>query len=378
MSDLTFAPVADVATLVMGQSPAGDSCASHPVGVALLNGPTEFGVTHPIPAQWTTAPARFAHPGDLLFCVRGSTTGRMNRADQEYAIGRGLAAIRGDTSRDTDFLHYAMRVTLPALLTRTSGSVFPNLSSADMRSHQLPWPNPEVRWAIAEVLGALDDKIENNRAVAGRCDELWQAHFAANIVDAGSEEPLSSLASFVNGRAFTKDATGTGRMVVRIAELNSGPAGSTVYNDIAVPDEHLVRAGDLLFAWSGSLTVHRWFRPEAIINQHIFKVVSRPDVPPWLMHGCLLQLLPWFRGIAADKATTMGHIQRRHLDANVTVPAHERLTQLDTVCAPLWTRALQAEREVLILTELRDALLPKLTSGQIRVRDAQRLVESAS
>ena len=55
-------------------------------------------------------------------------------------------------------------------------------------------------------------------------------------------------------------------MVVRIAELNSGPGGSTVYNDVSVDEENLARPGDLLFAWSGSLTVRRWFRPEAIVN----------------------------------------------------------------------------------------------------------------
>src|SRR5690606_11171786 len=83
----------EIANIVMGQSPAGDTCNSHGVGIPLLNGPTEFGSHHPLPVQHTTAPNRFAEAGDLLFCVRGSTTGRMNWADQRYAIGRGIAAI---------------------------------------------------------------------------------------------------------------------------------------------------------------------------------------------------------------------------------------------------------------------------------------------
>ena len=87
----------DVATIVMGQSPPGSTVSDEP-GVALLNGPTEFGPYHPTAMQFTTDPRKFAEPGDLLFCVRGSTTGRMNWADQEYAIGRGVAAIRhGET-----------------------------------------------------------------------------------------------------------------------------------------------------------------------------------------------------------------------------------------------------------------------------------------
>ena len=83
----------DVATIVMGQSPSG-STVSDELGIALLNGPTEFGPHHSAPVQFTTDPRKFAQPGDMLFCVRGSTTGRMNWADREYAIGRGVAAIR--------------------------------------------------------------------------------------------------------------------------------------------------------------------------------------------------------------------------------------------------------------------------------------------
>src|SRR5437868_9574371 len=84
----------DVADIVMGTSPPGDSCNSTGIGEPLLNGPTEFGPHHPTPVQYTTAPRRFAETGDILFCVRGSTTGRMNWADRRYAIGRGIAAIR--------------------------------------------------------------------------------------------------------------------------------------------------------------------------------------------------------------------------------------------------------------------------------------------
>ena len=78
----------------MGQSPKGETCNSSGLGLPLLNGPTEFGNTHPSPRQYTTDAKRKCRVGDVLFCVRGSTTGRMNWADREYAIGRGLAAVR--------------------------------------------------------------------------------------------------------------------------------------------------------------------------------------------------------------------------------------------------------------------------------------------
>lgn len=156
-------------------------------------------------------------------------------------------------------------------------------------------------------------------------------------------------------------------MVIRIAELNSGPSGSTVYNDIDVPDEKTARAGDILMSWSGSLGVYRWFRDEAIINQHIFKVIPT-DYPAWLVFDRLDAVMPVFRGVAADKATTMGHIQRGHLETtNIEIPSNPMIEQLDVILSPLWERLLSAEREVVRLTALRDALLPELLSGRIRV-----------
>jgi type I restriction enzyme S subunit len=79
-----------------------------------------------------------------------------------------------------------------------------------------------------------------------------------------------------------------------------------------------------------------------------------------------------FRGYAADKATTMGHIKRGDLDTTtVQLPREETLRELDAVLGPLWNRLLIAEQEVLRLEAVRAAILPELLSGRIRVPEAQ-------
>ena len=240
---------------------------------------------------------------------------------------------------------------------------------------KLELPNRATQRAIAEVLGALDDKIAANALVIRQTDRLRRLLYE-EMLDS-HELPLSELAGFVNGRAFTKDASGTGRVVIRIAELNSGIGGSTVYNDIDVPDENLARAGDLLFAWSGTLTAHRWFRPEGIVNQHIFKVIPKTGWPLWLVACALDRKLDDFKAIAADKATTMGHIQRRHLDEPVPVPTLQVIHAHNAAMSALWSRALAAEIESEQLATLRDTLLPHLMSGRLTVRDAEARVEAA-
>lgn len=123
-----IAPFSDIADVIMGQSPEGDGCNNAGCGDPLLNGPTEFGFYSPTPVQWTTNGKKYCVAGDLLFCVRGSTTGRMNWANQSYAIGRGLAAIRH--KKDSNFNWFIKAMvdnSLNDILAAATGSTFPNI-----------------------------------------------------------------------------------------------------------------------------------------------------------------------------------------------------------------------------------------------------------
>lgn len=251
----------------------------------------------------------------------------------------------------------------------------PYISLRDVAGLWITLPPVAQQEAIAEVLGALDDKIAANSGVVRGCDELALARFAA--MTRHTAVPLSKTARFVNGRNFTKDASGTGRVVIRIAELNSGIGGSTVRNEVSAVPDNVANPGDILFAWSGSLTVRRWAMDEGLVNQHIFKVIPQGQYPKWLVHQLLLDKLADYRSIAADKATTMGHIQRRHLDQLVHVPGLREIERWSPLMDGLWERALAAELESRTLAALRDTLLPQLMSGKLRVRDAERQVEEA-
>ena len=173
----------DVAEVIMGQSPSGDTV-SRDNGCPLLNGPTEFGTYNPSPVQYTTDPRRFGKKGDILFCVRGSTTGRMNWADQDYAIGRGIAAIRlKGTPHLQHFLRGAIEYHLPALLNQATGSTFPNVSRDQLRN--LPFPDLpiETQEHVSSALKALDDRIELNRRMCATLEEMASALFKAWFVD---------------------------------------------------------------------------------------------------------------------------------------------------------------------------------------------------
>ncbi|MGV0813730.1 restriction endonuclease subunit S [Mycolicibacterium boenickei] len=313
-------------------------------------------------------------PGDVLLNITGDgvTFGRAALVDESVlpaCVNQHVSIVRADPEKaDPGYLlafltHPDVK---PYIASFNSGGSRRAVTKGNIESFRVPLPPIETQRAIAATLGTLDDKIESNGRLIDIIPRLTRAQVDA-VLDGGNEVPVASLATFVNGGAYTKGATGTGRMVLRIAELNSGPRNSTVYNDIEVPESKTARPGDILMSWSGSLGVYRWFRSEAIINQHIFKVIPT-GYPAWLVFDRLNAVMPVFQGVAKDKATTMGHIQRGHLESTkIAVPSLDSIRRLDAALGPLWDQLLLAERENVALTAVRDALLPELLSGRIRV-----------
>ncbi len=158
-----IAPFSDIATVIMGQSPEGDDCNKNGVGEPLLNGPTEFGVYSPSPIQWTTNGKKHCIDGDLLFCVRGSTTGRMNWANQSYAIGRGLAAIRHKSDSNLNwFIKAIINNRLQEILAAATGSTFPNVGKDLLNGFQVVIPDNSSLQKFGSQGHAIFRMITNN------------------------------------------------------------------------------------------------------------------------------------------------------------------------------------------------------------------------
>lgn len=168
----------------MGQSPKAADVNTDAKGLPLLNGPTEFGPDHPAPVQFTTSPVRVCQKGDLLFCVRGSTTGRMNWADQAYAIGRGIAAIRHKNGEAFQpLLRAVIEQELDDLLVQATGSTFPNVSARLLGG--IRWPDLDARQqeSVSAFLGACDQQIQLTREIISALSEITSTIYKAWFVD---------------------------------------------------------------------------------------------------------------------------------------------------------------------------------------------------
>ncbi len=293
------------------------------------------------------------------------------------------------------------------------GSAVPSLTTEVLNDVLVSVPDIETQTAIAEILSSLDDKIELNNLINQELENLAQTlfkqwfidfEFPANLADdtlSGAEgykssggalvdselgeipkgweaKSLDEIAEYLNGLALQKFPPKNEKTylpVIKIRELRQGITQASDKASTDIPKKYIIRNGDVLFAWSGSLMIDFWTNGEGALNQHLFKVTSE-IYPKWFYFYWTKFHLDEFIKIAESKATTMGHIQRKHLtEAKVTVPNIERLNQFSNNFEHIVDLIISNREANQELTNLRETLLPKLISGELEVADI--MVEKA-
>ena len=300
----------------------------------------------------------------------------------------------------------------------------PYVSLTSQRGLSVKLPPIQEQRAIAHILGTLDDKIEMNRqmnetletmarvlfkswfvdfnpvrAKAERRDTSLPKHVADLFPDSFEDSELGEspkgwrarslyeAAEFVNGAAFRSEDfcdPSLGLPIVRIAELKDGISGQTKYSERILEPKQLIETGDLLYSWSGSpdtsLDAFLWTNGRGLLNQHIFKVITPTIAEKRFVYYLLKFLKPALVEIARNKQTTgLGHVTVADMKRlSVCSPHPKVLSAFDGLVAPLFDKAFSNTIESQILAALRDALLPKLISGDVRVKNVEKFIEVTS
>jgi type I restriction enzyme S subunit len=361
---------------------------------------------------------------DIVFSRRGDVTKNALVRSHEvgWLCGTGCLKVRlGKQSlANAKFISYCLRLpeTKDWLIRHAVGATMPNLNTAILSAVPVTLPPLTAQKEIAAALGALDDRItllrETNATLeaiaqalfkswfvdfdpvrakmAGRAPEGMDEATAALFPDALEEtelgvvpkgwavQPLDEIANYLNGLALQKfPPTGVDDLpVIKIAQLRKGDTVGADKAARTIKPEYIIQNGDVLFSWSGSLEVDIWCGGEGALNQHLFKVTSQ-RYPKWFYYLWTKHHLEHFRQVAASKATTMGHIQRSHLSAaKAFVPSPDVLSSADQLLSPILDNIIAGALQASALSELRDTLLPRLISGQLRLPDARAQLEAAA
>lgn len=271
-----------------------------------------------------------------------------------------------------------------------AGSSQPYISLGALRDLIIPVPSTEKIKKIVSLLSSLDRKIELNNKINADLEEMAQAIFKNWFVDfepfkdgkfVDSElgmipegwkvERLTEIASYMNGLAMQKfppENNEDSLPVLKIKELGQGFCGPDSDRcSCNIKDECKIHNGDVIFSWSGTLLVDVWCGGDCGLNQHLFKVTSK-DYPKWFYYYWTKLHLQEFIHIAKDKAVTMGHIKRGHLEeALVAIPNNDSMEKAHELFEPILSKMISLRLESSRLSTLRDTLLPRLMSGEIEV-----------
>lgn len=383
MSEWRQGKLGDVIDIIMGQSPLGESCNHEGIGMPLLNGPTEFGQKYPIPVQYTTDPKRVARPGDILFCVRGSTTGRMNWANQDYAIGRGIAAIRHKSSINFQpYVKGIIEINLDYLLLQATGSTFPNISREQLQNMPV-WISPlSEQKAIADIIRSLDDKIDllhrNIKTLETMTETIFRQWFLQEVSDDWKKGSLYELLEIMSGGTpstkqsefwdgdipwFTpKDVTDSPYCIAtqkRITELGLSKCNSKLFE----PGTVFVTARGTV----GKLTI---CGIEMAVNQSCYALKSKGDIHNSFIYLLMKNAIKSLQQNASGAVFDAIVIDTFKAIEFILPPEGSHLyKEFNKICIPLFDKIRNNTESISTLESLRDTLLPRLISGELRVKE---------
>ena len=324
-------------------------------------------------------------PGDILFVNKG-TPGRVCLVPDpvDFCIAQDMIALRADESKIYPKYLFAVlrsREIQQQIYNTNVGDVIPHFKKQFLDQLLIPIPERSIQESIGDLYYVLSLKAERNKKINdnlyAQAKAIFDNHFInIDAIPAGWRKGnLLDIANYLNGLAMQKfrpQGNEIGLPVLKIKELRQGSCGdSSELCSLRIKPEYIIHDGDVIFSWSGSLLVDIWCGGTCGLNQHLFKVTS--DIyDKWFYYLWTAHHLARFIAIAADKATTMGHIKREELaKAEVLIPCEEDYTSLTSIMQPIFELIISNRIEGRKLAVLRDELLPKLMSGEIDVSAVQ-------
>lgn len=220
----------------------------------------------------------------VLFSSR-APIGYVAIAANELCTNQGFKSVVPNERTDYLFLYYLLRYYKDAIENLGSGTTFKEVSGSTMRNVKVKVPVLfSEQKKIASVLGAIDDKIEENERINNNLLQQAQAVFAKEFLsfdttpEGWKESSLLGIADYLNGLAMQKFRPKDGENglpVLKIKELRQGSCdASSELCSPSIKKEYIVHDGDVIFSWSGSLLVDFWCGGTCGLNQHLFKVTS--------------------------------------------------------------------------------------------------------
>lgn len=382
MSEWQETTLGSIADVTMGQSPCSDQMNNSEIGMPFLQGNRTFGLLYPVFDTWTTSPTKIAKANDVIMSVR-APVGDVNITPTTMCLGRGVCSLRLHNGNQR-FLYYLMRHYSPELIRQENGTVFGSVNRTDINSLRVVVPGDDSQRRIAAVLSALDDKIELNNRINANLEAQAQALFRSWFVDFepwGGEMPetwregtLNELLELRRDTIQPGDKPSLPYLPIDVIPMRSFALTELRPNSEAQSSLQEFQPADIII---GAMRVyfHRVVpAPIAgITRSTCFVLRSRkPEYWAYSLLQCNQDATIDFAQ-QTSKGSTMPYAvwDGGMGDYPVCIPNQSDARRFNEVVSPLVRKIQSVFFQNRTLAALRDALLPKLMSGEIDVEKVE-------
>lgn len=372
----------DIIEIEMGQSPKSEFYNQTGEGLPFLQGNRTFGDKYPYFDTYCTENKKIANKNDVIMSVR-APVGDLNIAQTQISLGRGVCAMRLKGEQNSNYLFYLMKHNIKEMINRESGTVFGSVNKKDILGLDVKITNNKLEQkAIAHILSTLDDKIEVNNQINKTLENMAQAIFKQWFVDfefpnedgmpyesSGGKMVESELGLIPLGWKvhLLKDFVPviTGKKNANVA-TNSGKYKFFTCSQIASKtDDYSFEGKAILVAGNGDFNV-KFYNGKFEAYQRTYVLIPhKEDLSGfiyYMMDYNLEEIVTNARG-SVISYLTKGDLE----DSKIAFPEKENHIQYTVIFQIINEFILNLNKENEKLSELRDTLLPKLMSGEIRV-----------
>lgn len=314
--------------------------------------------------------------GDIIISARG-TVGELAIIPSDMAFNQSCYGLRAKDFVDSCFLYYLLKQSVNILKHNTHGSVFDTITRETFENISVKLPPLPTQQKIAAILSSLDDKIELNNKIntnleqqAGVLFKNWFVDFepfGGKMPEGWKEADIYSIANIIYGSPFASKLFNTeknGKPIIRIRDLKD--QHSDVYTPEERDDAYLIQPKDILVGMDGEFRPYIWGSEPGWLNQRVCVFENKRPKGKAFLYFSIKPLLDVVE--KTQVATTVIHIGKKDFDKfQITLPTEEILDKFDELTEPILDQIVANRLENRRLSELRDALLPKLMNGEVEV-----------
>lgn len=343
----------DIVEVTMGQSPKSEFYNADGKGTPFLQGNRTFGSKYPTFDTFTTFVTKQGRAGDVIMSVR-APVGDVNITPVDICLGRGVCSLRMKNGNQ-EFLYYMMRHYAQALINRESGTVFGSVNKNDVNGLDVEVPSEETQRKIAAILSALDDKIELNRRINANLEQqaaaIYSNMFVENVAPSWRQGKLAEIITVKYGKDHKKLGDGIYPVF--------GSGGIMRY-----VERPLYNRESVLIPRKGTLNNVLYVdEPFWSVDTMFYTEMRLPNIAKYVYHFVKEKDLASMNAGSAVPSMTTDILNA----LEITIPSPDALKKFEDTVGPMFSALRENNKQNAKLAAVRDALLPRLMSGEIDV-----------